>query len=83
MTILRHFLRPHKLQPQIPDERLQSLVLIGRNELGRLQELGVAQLFLRRSRAVHILQQPIGNVDMGLAVGCRGILLQDGRNRHH
>ena len=68
--------RPPELQLQVADEGLNLLVLIRRDELGRLQEFLVPFIGLRRRRPEHVAQQPVGDIDMGIAVLLGGILLQ-------
>ena len=81
--IIRRCLNPHRspeLQLQIADEGLNLLVLIRRDELGRLQEFLVPFIGLCRRRPEHVAQQPVGDIDMGIAVFLGGILLQDRRD---
>ena len=87
MTLRRlpNFLRLHlhrspELQLQVADEGLNLLVLLRRDELGRLQEFLVPFIGLCRRRPEHVAQQPVGDIDMGIAVFLGGILLQDRRD---
>lgn len=87
MTLRRlpNFLRLHlhrspELQLQVADEGLNLFVLIRRDEFGRLQEFLVPFIGLCRRRPEHVAQQPVGDIDMGIAVLLGGILLQDRRD---
>ena len=81
LILLRlHLHRPPELQLQVADEGLNLLVLIRRDELGRLQEFLVPFIGLRRRRPEHVAQEPVGDIDMGIAVFLGGILLQNRRN---
>ena len=71
-----------ELQLQVMDLGLHLGMMLLNDELGGLQEFKVPLIDLLRRRAEHVLEQPVGDIDVGLTVGGGGVLLQDRRDGH-